>query len=357
MSSRRLPPGVLALWRAEREVQLGTDPRHAVVLGDLTPAQHRLLEELERVGTPALARMDPVLALGRRLAVPAPEARAVRDHLRAAHLEPATWDTAGGMSTQPATPWQFRHLAHRAGLADHPEEVARRRAASTVLLLGGGAVALLIARLVTCAGVGGVVLEDSGEVTGRDVLPGAYRVGDVGRPRSEVAPGYLRQSAPRVRTSAPQSLDVVVSVESRVAVPFRTSALMAGDVPHLSVVARELDVVVGPSVRPGLDPCLRCLDLHRCDADDCWPALATQLAVAPRPQHEAATWHLAAAHAAQEVLALLAERPRLGGRTLEVDGVDLTRARIWAPHPQCGCGAQEREPARSPESLPGDGTG
>ena len=45
---------------------------------------------------------------------------------------------------------------------------------------------------------------------------------------------------------------------------------------------RAIGCSSGPLVTPGRGPCLRCLDLHRCDRDPAWPALLAQLAL-PAP--------------------------------------------------------------------------
>jgi hypothetical protein len=84
-------------------------------------------------------------------------------------------------------------------------------------------------------------------------------------------------------------------------------------VSHLPVVLDDDRVRVGPLVRPGLTPCLGCLDLTRADWDPAWPVLLHQLG---RPGHLAApavvdpvVLHVAAAEVAAEVRALAAGRP------------------------------------------------
>ncbi|HWR86155.1 MAG TPA: hypothetical protein VN200_09195, partial [Rhodoglobus sp.] len=45
------------------------------------------------------------------------------------------------------------------------------------------------------------------------------------------------------------------------------------DVPHLPVVLSDTGAHIGPIVEPGSGPCLLCLELHRRDADEAWPAV------------------------------------------------------------------------------------
>ena len=48
------------------------------------------------------------------------------------------------------------------------------------------------------------------------------------------------------------------------------------DRPHLPISVHRGHVGVGPLVIPGKTPCLRCLFLHKCDADPSWPRIVDQ---------------------------------------------------------------------------------
>ena len=128
-------------------------------------------------------------------------------------------------------------------------------------------------------------------------------------------------------------------VEHGVASPVRARPLVREDLAHLSVVVGDVDVTVGPLVVPGTGPCLRCLDLHRCDADPRWPAVATQVAADPPDGVESSLGPLAAALAVGQVLAHLDGRaPASRGATLQVDAVDpVPRRTPWPVHADCGC--------------------
>jgi hypothetical protein len=98
--------------------------------------------------------------------------------------------------------------------------------------------------------------------------------------------------------------------------------------------------VVGPLVRPGITPCLNCLDLYRLDCDPAWPVIAAQLQTAPEvAQPVAATTALAAtAYAAAEVLSHIdGETPTTLGATVEISGPGQSARRCWQTHPRCGC--------------------
>lgn len=367
----RLTDGLLTLWRRDGESQLGADPRLAVVLDRLSGPQQRALDVLARESVASCVELAhqsrgsvrESRELVRRLA----RAGVLLDPPRSVAAWAATRRSAETEADRLARAARARRLAALAGPAGPtgttgPAEpggsaapIGHGRRTAAVVVLGADPLGLTLARLLAGAGVGTVAPWDRAPVLTSDVFAFGYHAADVGRPREVAAVAHLRHCRPDVRTRPPERPDVVVLVESRVSVPFRSSALLGGDVPHLSLVQRELDVVVGPAVRPGRDACLRCLDLHRRDADPCWPAVATQLAVAPPPRHDAATVATAAGLACSAVLAMLdgeasgvedaADHEGDVGagppwqRSREVGGGRVAERR-WAPHPECGCGAR-----------------
>src|SRR5690606_38218760 len=118
----------------------------------------------------------------------------------------------------------------------------------------------ILAAGLAAAGVGAVLVDDDGTVRRDEVGAGGYVLADVGRPRRDAALAALRATYPHVRTSAAAGThpDLVVLVEQDVSDPVRLRALVREDVSHLPVVVRELDVLVGPLVRPGQGPCAGC---------------------------------------------------------------------------------------------------
>jgi hypothetical protein len=109
------------------------------------------------------------------------------------------------------------------------------------------------------------------------------------------------------------------------------------DVPHLPVVLSDTGVTVGPIVEPGTGPCLLCLELHRRDADDAWPAIATQL-LGRRSHVESAVLLTEAAGAVGRlVIGRLSDGPAAAA-SLRIDGATGARSyRQWQPHEDCGC--------------------
>jgi hypothetical protein len=150
---------------------------------------------------------------------------------------------------------------------------------------------------------------------------------------AEVLAG-LRSTDPAV-----DEADAAVLVASYAVEPRRHARWLRRDIPHLAVVYSDGGVTVGPLVRPGGGPCLRCVDLHRTDADPAWPAMATQLYTLPPPGETPVAAAAAAARATTELLAAGAPSPRaMAGRSAQLAaGATDWVSRTWGPHPSCGC--------------------
>ncbi|WP_255371862.1 ThiF family adenylyltransferase [Cellulosimicrobium sp. CUA-896] len=352
MPGRRvLRPSTPVLRRAPGEVQYGTDPRWAVRLVGLDAAEEAWLRTVS----------GPVRAASEHPAVPAE---------RRARLVQVLEDA---LLLVPAPPRRATTTAPGGGEADlgvlaalRPDGAGHRvlaaRARSAVAVVGLGRLGATLATTLATAGVGSVGLHDPSPVLVTDVGLGAYRVRDVGAPRETALARAIDEISPDVRTgaaaasarragAAAEPPDVVVVVEHHAADPARVRELVGDGVAHLSVVVREADVVVGPFVRPGLDPCLTCVDLHRADVDPCWPQVARQLRELAAPQHEESVLAGAAASlaAAQVLAALDGTVPRTTAACLEIPAPDaVPRLRGTSRHPRCGCAG--------PASAAPDGT-
>ncbi|MCG2800307.1 MAG: ThiF family adenylyltransferase [Cellulomonas sp.] len=331
MGDRRLRTGLRVLDLADAGVQLGCDPRWAVRVPDLTAAERAALLAL----TPGLP--VPATAPG----VDVHRWVELLDALQQAgaivparpHRPPPP---AGGVD---AISWSLLDP-----VGDGRARVDRRQRAS-VGVVGLGPTGLALATTLAASGVGSLRMEDPSPVRSYDVGPGGYRWSDVGGPRQQVAARIVHDVAPHVATpSARDDPDVLVVVEADVADPVRAATLLACGLPHLSVVVREGDVLVGPLVEPGAGPCLRCLDLHRTDLDPLWPVLLQQLSGArshrPGELHVPVLAGVAAHLAAAMVLGRLDGEPAAPGLTWQVPLPDaVPRERTWSAHPRCGCGA------------------
>lgn len=112
--------------------------------------------------------------------------------------------------------------------------------------------------------------------------------------------------------------------------------------PHLPVVLRDAEVVIGPLVLPGRSPCLRCLDLHRRDRDSAWPRILTQLSSPPGDLVHAVNAPPAQASVISSLVHLMALESLTSNALTGVSWqVSLPwpdmRPRTWGLHPQCQC--------------------
>ncbi|HEX4723191.1 MAG TPA: TOMM precursor leader peptide-binding protein [Pseudonocardiaceae bacterium] len=339
----RLLAGLPVLRRTAGETQIGTDPRHAVVV----------------TGLP-----EPVAALLHRL-----DGRHTTDELMARagpRHQPVLRQTLSGLAsigllhdTAPAPGPPARLAADRTAWAlrsdrDH-SSIDRHRVPAVVVIHGSGRIAVALATLLAASGVGWVHTVADGVVQPEDTGTG-YLDEDIGDTRADAAARAVRRTTPETRTTrlAPHQLpDLVVLTDTPVPDPRLSAGLSSAGLPHLVVHGAEGTGVVGPLVVPGRTSCLHCVDLHNTDTDACWPALAAQLAAHPQPA-DLASAQATAAFAAGQVLRFLhtAQQGTVCDTTLPVWGaameIDVFTARstrvTWPPHPRCPCGAARATP-------------
>ena len=226
-----LRPGTHVLRRGNQELQIGLDPRRAVILPD-DPQVRSCLELLSRSAdageydAPALLELlaaNDLLLDGGALMPLIPGCRE---------------DRPGRGKRRPVPRAAVCALARSTGDDAAGALAARTRTRALVGSFGNGAGAGLADELAGLLREAGLRLAATG---GYDL---AAVVG-VGEPQREVADGWMRTGTP-----------------------------------HLPVRLSEGAATVGPFVVPGVTACLRCVDAHHTDADPAWPLLVTQYASA-----------------------------------------------------------------------------
>jgi hypothetical protein len=151
-----------------------------------------------------------------------------------------------------------------------------------------------------------------------------------------VSPG----TAPRRGRRRP---DIAVVLAHFVIEPPLHGYWLREDVPHLPVVFGDTQVHLGPMIEPGAGPCLYCLERQRTDADEAWPAMASQLLGG----HSRAETPLVSADVAARTARLLVSRLRDGPMAkaqswhVQVDTGRVT-TRLEHPHAACLCTGIER---------------
>lgn len=146
----------------------------------------------------------------------------------------------------------------------------------------------------------------------------------------------------------PAEADLVVLTDYLVADPRMVRDLHSQGVPHLPVRVRDGTGLVGPLVIPGETSCLDCADLHRRDRDAAWPAIAAQLRDTVGVADRATLLATAALALSQvnRVIAAVRGQPAVPdpgpppalNATLEFDlNAGSIVARCWTRHPLCSC--------------------
>jgi hypothetical protein len=321
--------------RRANEIQIGLDPRHAVVATDLPPILMDILRGLDgkRSTTTLLAlardeHADRLRAVLRGLT----ERGLVED------AEPRRGDRGGKTTvSDPTSP----DLSSPCSLASY-----------SIGVHGGGRLAAAVTTLLAASGVGQLSLAAEGVVSESDLGSG-FRDDDVGCDRRTALGAIARRVNPEIRTArlrpSARAVDLVILTDAVVPAPEVLTELVAAGTPHLITRVREGIGIVGPLVVPGRSSCARCADLHRTGFDSCWPRIASQLA-GRYHQADLTSVHGTAALTTGQVLATLtalsastpdAAPPPTWNATLELNCVTgVVRRRQWPPHPRCSCGAK-----------------
>jgi hypothetical protein len=344
-----LKPALRRLWRDATTLQLGTDPRSALVLSGVGATETRLLGVLDG----AHDHRDVLIAAA-VLGVPLGEAERLLELLDGAGV---LEDGSVAPTALRALPWAERArlrpdlaaLSLRPAGAGSAAALLDNRRRSAVHVVGGDRLGAQVAGLLAAAGVGHLHVLDTTATVVADAAPGGVSAADAGLPRERSAEAVVRRSAPSTTVGplpAGRAPDLTVLAAG---VPGRAEqdALLRTAQPHLAVAVRETTGVVGPLVVPGASACLRCLDLARTERDPAWPALVAQLAQQRPSSADACDVVLAtvtAGHAAMQALEFLDRNvsgrphPATFDGTLELASPDWRfRRRSWQPHPACGC--------------------
>jgi bacteriocin biosynthesis cyclodehydratase domain-containing protein len=333
-----LKPALRRLWRDPTTLQLGIDPRHAVVLAGVHIEDMSLIDLLD--GSRDLDELSA--EAGRRGHLPDRV-----EHLLATLRDADALDDAPiateRVSARLEPDLMALSLVHRSPGAAN--DVLMRRQRASVEVLGAGRVGATIATLLAAAGVGHLEVADPGPLRASDYAPGGVRSPGTRQGSRADALRVLLGSAgaPPAAGGGGSDSAVVLAPTSSVVPPEWLGRVRHR--PHLPVVIRETTAVIGPFVVPGETPCLRCVELTRGDRDPTWPVLAAQL-IGATPSVEPSDIALASAAASIATLHVLAwldasgGPPSTFGGTLELSLTDLRlRRRTIAAHPGCGCGA------------------
>ncbi|NKX53795.1 TOMM precursor leader peptide-binding protein [Arthrobacter mobilis] len=351
MAHLRINPGLRILLRASGSLQVGLGPGGVLLDGtceaDLAFIA-RLREGLDDTGLAAAAASCRI-------------SRTRTEELLTA-LEPVLVAGSGqdpgtnGLRTDRLAPDRNAWSAVYGGDGG---SILAGRSSAVVLVLGLGRTGAALSCALAAAGVGTLLLEDPLPVSPADVGAGAFRLADIGLNRAQALRRLVHQIDPTVAchlvsgtgtanepgSGLPRMLDLAVCTAADVPDGNIGAALMSRGHPHLPVLSREQDALVGPLVVPGQSACLECLNRHHGDADPDWYSLGADLAAQKTgtPVDEVSLSVAAAGLAALQALLYVDGRnqPAAWSAVLQLRPADGTVVRhAYPPHPGCGCSLQ-----------------
>ncbi|MFF0091024.1 TOMM precursor leader peptide-binding protein [Streptomyces canus] len=360
----QMKPALRRGWRDLNTVQFGMTPAHAMTLGPVDTATGSFLDLLNGTRGLALLREE-----GHRMDLPEGHVDTLVGRLARAGLV----DDARGGGPDADTLRGKKEVLDRlapdlASLSlttSEPGEAMRLLAARRSLRVqvrGAGRVGVVLAALLSGAGVGEVDVRDSGRVEPWDVTPGGLPAGSVGDRRdtaarravSAAAPGRPPRGGSRASARADDpgfSLVILAprdDVDVHAPAPATGEPLVTSGTPHLYAGVVEATGVVGPLVLPGETGCAGCLHETRTDRDQAWPRLVAQWRsgsrrLAARPCDLALATTVAGLAASHALAFLDGRLPSTAGARWEVSLPHLSwHARPVWPHPACPCGAAEK---------------
>jgi hypothetical protein len=133
--------------------------------------------------------------------------------------------------------------------------------------------------------------------------------------------------------------DLAIAISHYVLAPALRGVWLRRDLPHLTVNFSDTRVELGPIIEPGRGPCLYCIERHRTDADEAWPAIISQLWGRRSALESPAIVGEVVAVVARMAIRRLTEEPTPPSfSTLELDALTGERSnRAWSIHRECGC--------------------
>ncbi|WP_296630761.1 hypothetical protein [Rhodoluna sp.] len=202
---------------------------------------------------------------------------------------------------------------------------------------------------LAAAGVGQLCTIDNQKVQSADLGPSGYPSQLAGRTRGDALHAILDASPNQTKISHETTekqvakLDFAVLIANQALPTKRYEQLMKHSVPHLAITFDSQGAWVSPTIVPGKTACLKCLDLSKTEADEKWPALASQLATSTKRFDDTASQLFAAGLALQKTLTQL---DRVGGFELtqeETTGYRLANSTgevsefQWPANKACDC--------------------
>ena len=309
-----IPPELGIFWRSRTDLQIGLDPRAAVVVEGLSVTEQELVSFLS---TP---RTEPEIdGLASRKGIEAGRVSEILMMLSRAGvlLSYGTDHCDKALKLSGSSPQR-----------DHHSVLIER------LDVMGVSIGLALAR----AGVGAIVFHDRTPISSSD-HPALY-------PRWEGSSRYhgflfaVRQVAPGIRVTGEP--DMAVLSGSRIINPNEAMPHMFAGLPHLLVWTEDVDVCVDPLVQPRRSACAGCVYQHLLESDPAWRLLLPQALSASSLIPEQSSLAAATALSVRAILTQLDHGAnRMENRQYRIAPLPGSMVEVQIPpHQGCGCTAE-----------------
>ena len=295
-----LSPGVHVLWRSQTEVQLGIDPRKALVL----PATHATeilslcngVNTIESIATTAsqsgISKSSIINLLIQLVHSGLTQDCNVREddtqnsdqELNVMDRKRKVRDLCGEERNLGKVPLQQRLMVQR---ESHSNGARNRRFTTEIHLWGLGRLGITIAGLLASAGYPLLRFHDNSKVTSDDLISWGYSWVDIGN-RRDVAATQMTEHLYRgfsernhfQRTHPQQTLHVYAPdscADYPWARPDLTTSPMSNDEAHLIAMTAGSIAKITSVIEPGQTSCWRCMHLNQCEVDTSWSLISGQL--------------------------------------------------------------------------------
>lgn len=306
----RLNPQEQSVWHDTKTLQIGLGRKRAV-LGQITPAQERLIAALYQ----GIADQHlPDFAAG--LGLKESETKSVLEALDPL-LE--TQVAANRKTNPPQISPEYVQSAFaeiiRASLNTgcDGEQVLAARGLRKVFIDDLAGAGLAMALGLAAAGVGRIYSTDKSSVQVENLGPSGYVQQLLGRPKIDAVNSLLAASPNQAEvifidenlSKAFDAMDCAILIGQQIIQPKRYARWLNRDIPHLALTFSSHRVFISPMIRAGHSACLLCLEHFKASKDSRWPVIASQLIGRKQKFDDAASAMFGAGLALQKCIATL----------------------------------------------------
>ena len=228
-------------------------------------------------------------------------------------------------------------------------ELIKKRIECEISIRGAGRLGMTVCLLLASSGFPNITVHDSNLVSESDLTPwGASRI-DIGIRRDTIAKHLIERMIRGVtshknhlRYRPKRRLEILIP-DQRADYPWisATSAetFVASDTPHLFASSSSSSSLLSSVIQPGLNPCLRCLHLHRSDQDPKWPVIDLQVSSNPALDSAPIALIMRTALEVVQIASQWVDQSAATDSHLIEIGKSLDSVEIYPTffHPSCGC--------------------